>query len=92
MIDWTGIALVITAGTSAVGSLVTLYRVGRVQADVAVVKHEANSMKDALVEATGRAREAKGREDMRAEQAVQATSEAKGRADEKADAAKTSIG
>ena len=59
MIDWTGIALVITASTSGIVSLVTLARVGRVRDDVAAVKSNVtisekatNSMKDALVAKT----------------------------------------
>ena len=72
-LDWAGVALVITAISSAVVSLVTLWRVGRVhtaigdvKTDVATIEKATNSMKDALVEATQKAGEAKGRDDERA--------------------------
>lgn len=61
------LATLIASVTASVVSVMGIVRLGVVKADVAAVKHETNSMKDALVEATGKAREAKGRDDMRTE-------------------------
>jgi glycine cleavage system regulatory protein len=81
MIDWAGVATVITAATSGVVSLVTLYRVGHVKTDVADVKKNVdvvvahtNGMVDKLAqlaEAKGAAiGKLEGRAEVRAENKV----------------------
>jgi hypothetical protein len=63
MIDWAGIATVITAATSGVVSLVTLYRVGRVKSDVNDVKTGLSTVvahTNGMVEKITQLAEAKG--------------------------------
>jgi uncharacterized membrane protein YkoI len=63
MIDWAGVATVITAATSGIVSLVTLYRVGNMKTDVADVKKSMDVVTthtNGMVEKITQLAEAKG--------------------------------
>lgn len=62
------IATLLASVTASIVSIVGIIRLGRVGNDLAVVKHETNSMKDALVASTQIAAEAKGRDEERKRQ------------------------
>ncbi len=91
MIDWSGMAVLVTAGTAAVVSLVNLYRIGHVKAvaeeSLSISKKtelNTNSMSERLERAAHEAGKLQGGEDERAKAASLAGALAQGHADEKA--------
>lgn len=87
MIDWAGLAVFVTATTSAVSSLVTLYRVGKVKAvaeEALVVSRKTetntNSMSERLERAAHQAGLLQGGADERAKADTIIAAEAKGKA------------
>ncbi len=66
------LATLIASGGAAAAAVITAMKIGEVKTNVQKIETATNSMKDALVDATRLAGEAKGRDDERARQGDQA--------------------
>ena len=72
-LDWNQLILLGVVAFQAVNgvvSFITFLMARTTAADIAIVKHETNSMKDALVAATAKASKAEGKEEQRLETAA----------------------